>query len=98
MPSTEELLQLFKAAKLWIGTCGSVGKKYSIGVNMFYYPNGAKQAVFLVSTKYRSLLIAKNSLNILQSCVYFSTGCYYPFVIIPVDPVEYRLISIEVTK
>ena len=98
MQSTEELLQLFKAAKLWIGTCGSVGKKYSIGVNMFYYPNGAKQAVFLVPTKYRSLLIAKNSLNILQSCIYFNTGCYYPFVIIPVDPVEYRLISIEVTK
>ena len=35
MPSTEELLQLFKAAKLWVGTRGSVGKKYSIGVNMF---------------------------------------------------------------
>ena len=94
----EEKAILIKAAKLWVGTCGSVGKKYSIGVNMFYYPNGAKQAVFLVPTKYRSLLIAKNSLNTLQSCIYFSTGCYYPFVIIPVDPVEYRLISIEVTK
>lgn len=98
MPSAEELLQLLEAAKLWVGTCGSVGKKYSIGVNMFYYPSGAKQAVFLVPTKYKSLLIAKNSLNTLQTYVYLSTGYYYPFVIIPVDPAEYRLVSIEVTK
>ena len=98
MPSTEELLQIFEAAKLWIGTCGAVGKKYSIGVNMFYYPSGAKQAVFLVPTKYRSLLITKNSLNTLQTYLYLSTGYYYPFVIIPVDPNQYRLVSIEVTK
>lgn len=98
MQSTEELLQLFEAAKLWIGTCGVVNKKYLIGVNMFYYPNGAKQAVFLVPTNYRSLLIAKNSLNTLQTYIYLSTGCYYPFVIIPVDPNQYRLVSIEVTK